>query len=97
MDKNGVRLGQPGYDETSLLIPDREWKKFTPAFTQYWKFKVDHFDKICLFKLGKFYEIFHKDAIICQKVLDLNWMGGKKNLHVGFPEKALYKNQSILA
>ena len=53
--------------------------------------KVDNFEKIFFFKLGKFYEIFFLDAIICQKILDLNWMGGGKKLHVGFPEKALDK------
>jgi DNA mismatch repair protein MSH6 len=35
--------------------------------------------------------MFHNDAIIGQAVLDLNWMGGEKKLHVGFPEKALDK------
>ncbi len=47
------------------------------------------FDKICFFKLGKFYEIFLNDAIICHKVLDLAWMHEVKRLHVGFPEKLL--------
>ena len=51
---------------------------------------------ILFFKLGKFYEIFYNDAIICQKILDLNWMGGAKKLHVGFPEKALDKYLVIL-
>ena len=46
--------------------------------------------------MGKFYEIFFADAIICQKILDLNWMGGIKKLHVGFPEKALDKYLQIL-
>ena len=36
------------------------------------------------------------DAIVCQKLLDLNWMGGAKKLHVGFPEKALDKYLAIL-
>jgi len=47
------------------------------------------FDKICLIKLGKFYEIFFGDAIICHKALDLAWMHEVKRLHVGFPEKLL--------
>lgn len=29
-------------------------------------------------------------------MLDLNWMGGAKKLHVGFPEKALDKYIVIL-
>ena len=64
--------------------------------TKYWQLKVDNFEKVFLFKLGKFYEIFFADAIICQKLLDLNWMGGAKKLHIGFPEKALDKYLPIL-
>ena len=33
--------------------------------TQYWQLKVDNFEKIFFFKLGKFYEIFFSDAILC--------------------------------
>ena len=58
---------------------------------QFWQIKQYNLEKIIFFKLGKFYEIFHHDAIVCQKLLDLNWMGGAKKLHVGFPEKALDK------
>lgn len=58
---------------------------------QYWELKQYHFEKIFFFKLGKFYEIFYNDAIICQRLLDLNWMGGAKKLHIGFPEKVLDK------
>jgi DNA mismatch repair protein MSH6 len=58
---------------------------------QFWSLKQHNFDKIFFFKLGKFYEIFYSDAIICQQLLDLNWMGGAKKLHIGFPEKALDK------
>ena len=64
--------------------------------TQYWKIKENNLEKILFFKLGKFYEIFYQDAIICNKILDLNWMGGAKKLHIGFPEKALDKFLSIM-
>jgi len=79
-----------------LYVPPGEWKNFTPAMTQYWKLKEDNHEKIFLFKLGKFYELFFSDAILCQKLLDLNWMGGAKKLHIGFPEKALNKYLPIL-
>ena len=65
--------------------------KLTPAMIQWWEFKEMYFDCILMFKVGKFYEIFYSDAIICQQLLDLNWMGGAKKLHIGFPEKALDK------
>lgn len=90
-DKNKVKPGEKGYDHTSLHIPPEAWKDFTPGMYQYWQMKQDHFEKIFFFKLGKFYEIFFSDAIICQRLLDLNWMGGAKKLHIGFPEKVLDK------
>lgn len=95
-DKDGRRPDDPDYDETTLHIPQGAWKDFTPAMSQYWAIKRDNNEKILFFKLGKFYEIFYSDAIICQRALDLNWMGGAKKLHVGFPEKALDKYLSIL-
>ena len=95
-DKEMRRPDDPDYDQTTLHIPPTAWKDFTPAMTQYWKLKVDNFEKIFLFKLGKFYELFFSDAILCQKLLDLNWMGGAKKLHIGFPEKVLNKYLEIL-
>ena len=49
-----------------------------------------------MFKLGKFFEIFAEDALICNKLLDLNWMGCKTKLHVGFPEASLTKYSKVL-
>ena len=95
-DKHGNRPDHPEYDYTTLFIPPTEWKTFTPAMHQYWKLKVDNFEKVFFFKLGKFYEIFFADAILCQKLLDLNWMGGAKKLHIGFPEKVLDKYLAIM-
>jgi DNA mismatch repair protein MSH6 len=81
------------------LIPGEYWSGktgFTPCMKQYWEIKQYNHEKIFFFKLGKFYEIFYMDAIICQKILDLNWMGGAKKLHIGFPEKALDKYLSTM-
>ena len=64
-DKNGKAPDDPDYDNTTLYIPPHAWKNFTPAMTQYWQLKVDNFEKIFFFKLGKFYEIFFSDAILC--------------------------------
>ena len=59
---------------------------------QYWEIKSQNYDKIIFFKLGKFYEIFYNDAILCHRVLDLAWSANlSKKLHVGFPEKMLDK------
>lgn len=64
-DKHGNRPDHPEYDYTTLHIPQNSWKDFTPAMSQYWKLKVDNFEKVFFFKLGKFYEIFFADAILC--------------------------------
>jgi DNA mismatch repair protein MSH6 len=59
--------------------------------------KSVNYDSIVLFKLGKFYEIFYEDAIICHRLLDLNWMQtNPQKLHVGFPEKNREKFAKIL-
>ena len=95
-DKQGNRPNSPNYDPTTLYIPPNEWKGFTPVQCQYWRLKQDNFEKIFFFKLGKFYELFASDAVLCQRILDLNWMGGAKKLHVGFPDRALDKYLAIL-
>ena len=63
---------------------------------QYWDIKSNNFEKIIFFKLAKFYEIYYHDAIICQKLCDLNWVGGYKSLHVGFLSIALDKYLAIM-
>lgn len=54
---------------------------------QYWNIKKEHYDKIVMFKMGKFYEMFFDDSLVGKKELNLNFAGGK--MHVGFPEKSL--------
>jgi len=88
-DKQMRLMSDPEYDPTTLYISQSDISSFTPTMQVYWELKIDNYDKILFFKLGKFYEMFYEDAIICQRVLDLNWMGGDKKYHVGFPEVAL--------
>lgn len=40
-------------------MPPEAFKSFTETMKQYWKIKSENFDKIILFKLGKFYEMFY--------------------------------------
>ena len=44
---------------------------------QYWEIKSENFDKIIFFRIYPFYEVYFDDAIICHKLLDCNWVGGK--------------------
>ena len=97
-DKNGKRPSEQDYDPCTLMIPQAMWPTFTPAMRQYWEIKSNNNEKILFFKLGKFYEIFYNDALICHRLLDLNFMGGAKSgkLHCGFPEAALDKYVVVL-
>ncbi len=38
-DREGRRPGEAGYDPSSLLVPEQEFKKLTPTMKQYWKVK----------------------------------------------------------
>lgn len=95
-DKNQKLMSDPDYDPTTLYVPKQYYSEQTAAMKQFWDIKSNHQDKVLLFKLGKFYELFYEDAIVGQRELDLNWMGGGKKYHVGFPEKALEKYVPIL-
>lgn len=32
---------------------------------EYWRIKSDHYDKIVLVKLGRFYEAYYEDSFVC--------------------------------
>ncbi|KAH7428809.1 hypothetical protein KP509_09G018600 [Ceratopteris richardii] len=53
-------------------------------------------DKVLLFKMGKFYEMFEMDAHVGAQCLDLNYMKGDQP-HCGFPEKNFEENAGKLA
>jgi len=89
-DSDGRKPEDPAFNQGTLWVPkDVKVQKDegfgTPMLLQYWKLKSAHFDKIALFKVGKFYELFFYDAFIAQRECGLKWMGEKKP-HVGFPE-----------
>lgn len=45
--------------------------KMTPLMQQYWDVKAAHPDKIILFRMGDFFEMFHRDAEIAAPVLGI--------------------------
>ncbi|VDM69026.1 unnamed protein product, partial [Strongylus vulgaris] len=57
---------------------------------QWWTIKSKNFDTVLLFKVGKFYETYHMDAIIAVECLGLTFMRGG-HAHAGFPEAAYGK------
>jgi len=49
----------------------RATKPLTPAMRQYHAAKAAHPDAILFFRLGDFYEMFHEDAVVAARALDL--------------------------
>ncbi|CAI9720918.1 mismatch repair Msh6 [Octopus vulgaris] len=94
-DKNGRLKTHPDYDSRTLYVPDSFKSKVTPAMRQWWEMKSNHFDTILFFKVGKFYELFHMDAVIGVAELGLIYMKGDY-AHSGFPEIAYGRYSDLL-
>ena len=75
-DAEGRKPDDPQYNPRTLYVPPSFLAKETPAMKQWWEFKAQHFDTILFFKVGKFYEIFHTDADVAVKELELIYMKG---------------------
>lgn len=45
--------------------------KHTPLMRQYWEIKNQHLDKILLFRMGDFFEMFHQDAEVAAPILNI--------------------------
>lgn len=43
--------------------------KLTPLMEQYWRIKNAHTDKVLLFRMGDFFEIFHEDAVMASPII----------------------------
>lgn len=50
----------------------------TPVEKQYYNIKKEHLDKILMFQMGDFYEMFGDDAIIAAKILNIQLTARKK-------------------
>lgn len=46
-------------------------QKLTPLMQQYWDVKNEHPDKVILFRMGDFFEMFHSDAEIAAPILGI--------------------------
>ena len=84
-DINRRRPDDPNYDPKTLYVPMDFLNNQTPAIRQWWELKSRYYDTILFFKMGKFYEFFHMDAVIGAKELNLSFMRGE-HAHSGFPE-----------
>lgn len=43
----------------------------TPLMKQFWEIKNQHTDKVLLFRMGDFYEMFHEDAVLAAPILGI--------------------------
>ena len=84
-DKEGRSPDHPDFNPRTLHVPRQILDTQTPAMEQWWNFKSENLDTVLFFKVGKFYELFHMDADVGFKELDLIYMKGHK-AHSGFPE-----------
>ncbi|XP_033303420.1 probable DNA mismatch repair protein Msh6 [Bombus bifarius] len=75
----------PDYDPKTLYVPPDFLNQQTPAMRQWWELKSKHFDCVLFFKVGKFYELYHMDAVISVNEINLTYMRGEF-AHSGFPE-----------
>ncbi|KAL3677727.1 hypothetical protein R1sor_020683 [Riccia sorocarpa] len=95
-DASGRRPSDPDYDPRTVFLPPTFLKDLSGGQRQWWEFKAKHMDKVLLFKMGKFYEMFEMDAHIGAQELDLQYMKGEQP-HCGFPEKNYAVNAEKLA
>ncbi|CAF4614398.1 unnamed protein product [Rotaria socialis] len=94
-DANRRLHTDPNYDSRTLYVPEEYLNSVTPALRQWWVMKMEYFDTILFFKVGKFYELYNMDAVTCAPELNLTMMKGDL-AHCGFPEKAYSKFADIL-
>ncbi|XP_077517281.1 DNA mismatch repair protein Msh6-like isoform X1 [Amblyomma americanum] len=94
-DAAGRLPSHPEFNPRTLSVPESFKAKLTPAMRQWWEMKAEHFDVILFFKLGKFYELYHMDAVIGVEELGLVFMKGEF-AHSGFPEIAYSRYSEAL-
>ena len=71
----GQNLGT-GSTENSMFSNDSKTEgkseaKLTPLMQQYWQIKSAHPDKVVLFRMGDFFEMFHRDAEVAAPILNI--------------------------
>ncbi|XP_058798802.1 probable DNA mismatch repair protein Msh6 isoform X3 [Phymastichus coffea] len=94
-DNQKRSLSHPDYNPKTLYIPIEFLDAQTPAMRQWWVLKSEHFDCILLFKVWKFYKLYHMDAIIGAKELNLSYLKDTF-AHVGFMEIAFGQKYASL-
>ena len=79
----------PEYDARTLYVPKPFLDKQTPGLRQWWELKRDYFDTVLFLKVGKLYEMYHMDAMVCVRELRLT-MKMRVRLHLHLCHHILY-------
>ncbi|KAA3670936.1 DNA mismatch repair protein MSH6 [Paragonimus westermani] len=95
MDSSRRKPSHPDFDCRTLYVPSDFLAKQTPAMRQWWDLKSKYADVLLFFKMGKFYELYHMDAMVAVELLGLVFMKGS-HAHCGFPEIAFSRMAEIL-
>ncbi|XP_032627935.1 DNA mismatch repair protein Msh6 [Chelonoidis abingdonii] len=89
------RQSDPHYDPCTLHVPEDYLNKCTPGMRKWWQLKSQNFDAVIFYKVGKFYELYHMDAVTGVNELGLVFMKGIW-AHSGFPEIAFGRFSDVL-
>ncbi|CAG09472.1 unnamed protein product, partial [Tetraodon nigroviridis] len=79
------RQSDADYDAATLYVPEDFLNRVTPGMRRWWQLKSQMFDTVIFYKVGKFYELYHMDAVVGVNELGLTFMKGTW-AHSGFPE-----------
>ncbi|KAJ0066729.1 hypothetical protein NL108_002355, partial [Boleophthalmus pectinirostris] len=89
------RQSEEDYDPSSLYVPDDFLNRQTPGMRRWWQLKADMYDTVIFYKVGKFYELYHMDAVVGVNELGLTFMKGTW-AHSGFPEIGFARFSDVL-
>ncbi|XP_036429508.1 DNA mismatch repair protein Msh6 [Colossoma macropomum] len=94
-DARRRRQSDEDYDPTTLYVPEDFLNRATPGMRRWWQLKSEMFDAVLFYKVGKFYELYHMDAVIGVNELGLTFMKGTW-AHSGFPEIGFSRFSDVL-
>ncbi|XP_040905285.1 DNA mismatch repair protein Msh6 [Toxotes jaculatrix] len=94
-DSRRRRQTEDDYDPTTLYVPEDFLNRNTPGMRRWWQLKSEMFDTVIFYKVGKFYELYHMDAVIGVNELGLTFMKGTW-AHSGFPEIGFARFSDVL-
>uniref|UniRef100_A0A1A8VG93 DNA mismatch repair protein n=1 Tax=Nothobranchius furzeri TaxID=105023 RepID=A0A1A8VG93_NOTFU len=94
-DRKRRRQTDDDYDSSTLYVPEDFLNKNTPGMRRWWQLKSGMFDTVIFYKVGKFYELYHMDAVIGVNELGLTFMKGNW-AHSGFPEIGFARFSDVL-